>query len=86
MLSWPPRAFARSTSLPDRLAGGLAADDRRGSRVLDQIAQAVGAEDERVAGHVVQRLRPQLGLDLRRHPERPRDAVRVRMVRRLLRA
>ena len=84
MLSWPPRAFARSTSLPAACAGGSELTIREDVRRLDEIAQAVGAEDERVAGDVRERLRSDVDLDVVVDPERAGDLVRVGVDRRLL--
>lgn len=52
--------------------------------VFEHVAEAVGAQQERVAGHLVDRLGPELGLDLRRHAQGASDAVGVGVVGGLL--
>ena len=84
MLSWPPRAFARSTSCPAACAGGTRAGDVEDLAGVDEIAEPVGAEDEDVARDVRDRLGAELDLDLLRDAERAHDLVRVGMLRRVL--
>ncbi len=54
------------------------------SLVFDEVAQAIGAEDERVSGDVGDRLRTHVDLDRLGHSERTGDAVRIRVAGGLL--
>ena len=72
--------------LPNGLRGGIGAHDSEDLGWLDEIAQPVGAEDERVPRDVRDRLRADLDLDVVVDAERAGDLVRVRVRRRLIRS